>query len=148
MALQGIRERALRTTDAMSSSMRECVHEFGLPIVQGCLDAGVSDPRRIRQLVATIWYGAREAGQSGGALNTVDWLLTQTGGIPNAKTLCRILHSSGYAIVPFEATREMLNASMNEVSGYNVRVSKEEKHRRRLRAALRVGMDQVMAGKR
>jgi hypothetical protein len=39
-------------------------------------------------------------------------------------------------IVPIDPTRAMIDASLSEVSGFNVRVTKEEKHRRRLKAAL------------
>jgi hypothetical protein len=65
---------------------------------------------------------------------TLDVLLAQ--GPINAATLRRVLASHSMVIVPVCPTREMTDASMAEVSGYNVRCSKEEKHRRRLHAAL------------
>lgn len=147
--LSETRIRALDETDGMSASMRECVHEFGIAVVHACLDAGVTEPRRIRQLVNQIWHGARESGeQRGGARNTLEWLLIQNKGSLSLSTLLRVLHDNSYALVPVEATRAILDASMNEVSGFNVRVTREEKHRRRYRAAVRAGMDEMMRANR
>jgi len=136
------RLRAFAVVDSMPSELRGCVHEFGLPIVQACLDAGVRDPRRIRQLVHEIWAGAREGlGQRGGARNEIDWLLMQNrGSVVSYGTLRRVLAQNNMAIVPVAPTRAMLDASMSTVSGFNVRVTREEKHRRRLEAALRAQM--------
>lgn len=144
MILSQTRMRALVTTDAMSPELRECVHEFGMPIVKACLEAGVSSPSRVRQLVKEIWHGAREVDQTGGALNALDWLFIQNQGSLSVKTLLRTLYDAGYAIVPMDATRAMIDASMAEVSGFNVRCTRPEKHKRRFRVAARTGMEELM----
>lgn len=136
----GRRAAHLELVDSMPPSLRACVHEFGSPIVDACLQAKVSDPRRIRHLVHVIWEGARQQGQRTSNLHTLDWLLIQAGAEMSASALLRLLESKSYALVPNSPTRAMLDASLAEVSGHNVRVTKEEKHRRRLRAALMAGM--------
>lgn len=133
--IDGRRLRALAEVDAMPSSLRECVHEFGLPIVRCCVKYGVSDPIHMRELVREIWDGAREGKQTNGVYGTVDWLLIKSGGVSSA-TLMRVLADHGLTIVPLDPTREMLAASMAEVSGFNIKCTREEKHRLRLRAAL------------
>jgi len=142
------RQKRINSFDAvdnMSPELRQCVHEYGYAIVQACLLAGVRAPHRIHQLVKEIWNGARQPTQKRKKGNTLDWLLLQAECPLNADTLRRVLHSEGYLIVPREPTRAMINASLKEVSGFIVRCTKEEKHRRRLAAALRVIEAQTLA---
>ena len=134
------RRALLDRTDSLPPKLRECVHEFGLPIVTACMSHGVNDPAAIRSLVKEIWAGARQAGQKSGARNTLDWLLLRNGAGISAKTLCRTLEDNHLVIASVEPTKAMLEASMAAVSGGNVICTKEEKHRRRLRAALRAAM--------
>jgi len=130
------RRKQLVIVDEMSPHLRQCVHEFGLPIVRACVMAGVDDPRMIRMLVKEIWNGARQLGQKSGARNTLDWLLAQAGAGISSKTLHRVLEDNHLVISSTEPTKAMLQASLAAVSGGNVICTKEEKHRRRLRAAL------------
>lgn len=132
------RERALVTTDTMAPGLRECVHEFGYPIVVACISAGVRDPRRIRELVKEIWDGARQTTQGTSAYGTLDWLLIQAGANISAKTLYRVLADHSLVLTGAQPTRAMLNASMAEVSNFDLRCTKQEKHHRRLSAALNV----------
>lgn len=131
------RRRQLTMVDQMSEELRGCVHEFGLPVVLACTSAGVTSAVSIRRLVKEIWAGARQDGQKSGARNTLDWLLCQNGAGISAKTLYRVLEDNNLVIASVEPTRAMLDASMAAVTGGNVICSKEEKHRRRLRAAMR-----------
>lgn len=126
--------------DKMPAELRGCVHEFGFGIVAACLNAGVSDPRAIRVLVKEIWQGARECGQRQGAVGTIDWLLIQNEAKISAATLFRIFAENNIAIIKAEPSRAMLDASMATVSKFDLRITKEEKHRRRLRAAIRASM--------
>lgn len=136
------RLKQLNEVDMMPGDLRACVHEFGYPIVKSCLDVGVREPRHIRQLVKEIWLGGRQGSQTGGALYAVDTLLSH--GVVSLKGLVRMLNDSSMTIAPIEPTRAMLDASLEEVSGYNIRCTKEEKHRRRLRAALKAARDEMM----
>lgn len=138
--LSAKRHAVLDRMDEMPRELRECVHEFGFGIVQMLIDNGVKSPAAIRQIVVTIWGGARSECQRMGARNTIDWLLGQSGTGASAKTFYRLLAANNMAVVAAEPTRAMLNASLAEVSGHNIRCTKEEKHRRRLRAALRAAM--------
>lgn len=131
------RRRQMAFVDDMPPGLRACVHEFGLPIVFACLEARVTSPAAIRQLVAAIWAGARQVSQRSDAYDTLDWLLVQADSRISGRTLRRVLAGYNLAIVPESPTRAMLNASMAEVSDFQARITKEEKHRRRLRAAIR-----------
>lgn len=141
MTISAKRRDQLVAVDALSPDLRRCVHEFGYPIVHACLNAGVTSADAIRVLVKEIWGGARQQGQQSGARNTLDWLLIQVGAGISSRTLNRVLNENNLAIVPCSPTRAMLDASMKEVSGHNIRCTREEKHRRRLIAAVRATIE-------
>ena len=48
------RHDRMARVDNMTPEQRRCVHDYGLMIVQSCLDLGVKNPRHIRHLVETI----------------------------------------------------------------------------------------------
>lgn len=132
------RLRALTETDQMPRPLRECVNEFGYAIVSCCLISGITSPSVIRKIVPEIWAGAREQSQRHGAIGTLDWLLVQAGAGISAATLRRLLAQNNMLIVSAEPTAAMTTASMSTVAGgvYG-KISKQEKHRLRLQAALR-----------
>jgi hypothetical protein len=133
--------RALEETDGMPRELRECVHEFGYAIVRACLNAGVRDPARIRQLVAEIWRGARHQGgrrvgrPQSSALNLLDWVLLQAGAQITAAALIRLLDTNSLAVVVKEPTSAMVDASMSALDHVGF-VSKRDKHKMRLRAGI------------
>ena len=133
---------ALETVDAMPQGLRECVHEFGYPIVNMMIMAGVRNPRHIRMIVKECWAGSRQAGQNTSALGALDWLLPNVE--PTGRGLIRYLVENSYVIAPICPTNAMIEASMNEVSGHTVRCTKREKHRRRLYAALTAARDDLV----
>lgn len=137
------RQRALDTVDQLPPGLRECANEYGLPIVNACLENGIREPRKIRNLVREIWEGPRNLSQRGGPLTTLDWILVQAGCPISAATLVRILHDNHHYIVPLEPTKHMLDASLAEVSGFSERMTKREKHRRRIRAAILAGIKNI-----
>lgn len=135
--------RSLDQVDKMSPELKECVHEFGYAIVSALQNAGVKDPARMRQLVHEIWMGARQPVQRSSVgtkhspvLDTIDWLLIQSGAQISAKTLLRLLWANHMVVLPRDAGNVMVEASLAEVSSFNVRCTKFEKHRRRLHAAM------------
>lgn len=132
--------RSFERLEGYSPAIRECVQEFGEPIVTACLQAGVREPRRIRELVREIWDGARQTTQKRPLLGALDWLLTQAGAQITTKTLIRVLRDSHYYLVPLDPTSEMVDASMETVSNFDMRVTKRDKHRLRLRAGIRAGI--------
>lgn len=129
--------------DALNPGLRQCVHEYGAPIVNACLQAGVRDPRRIHNLVREVWDGARQHGQrnyTGGTprnamADKIDWLLLQAGAEISAQTLVRILYGGAFVILPLHPSERAVEASMATVSNFDRKVTKAEKHRLRLRAA-------------
>lgn len=135
--------RALEETDNMPAELRECVHEFGYAIVRAMLSAGIKSPTTIRVLVKEIWHGARQPAQRNRVgrthspvLETLDWVLIQADASITAKALLRVLWQNGMVIVPWEPSTVMIEASKAEVSEFNQRVTKTEKHKLRLRAAI------------
>lgn len=131
----------LARTDVMPPALRACVHEFGFAIVEAFIAIGITDPRHIRHLVITCWLGARSpmdrsAASAPGMLNQLDGLLLLAECPVPAMTVVRVLFQSGHAILPLEASALMVDASI-EATGEMGLVSKREKHRGRLRAALR-----------
>jgi len=138
-----LRTKQLETVDRMGPDLRECVHEFGLPIVTVLTKHGIRSPARIREIVRECWAGPRQTGQTQGARSALDFVLAR--GPTSARTLNRIIADYSLVLTTVEPTRIMLDASMAEVSGFNVRVTREEKHRRRLRAALRAAAEANLA---
>lgn len=137
--------RGLDRTDAMSPDLRECVHEFGTEIVEMLVAMGVTQPNRIRTVVHGCWMGARQPLQRNlvGSMRTpvmdsLDWLLVQSGSNITAATLVRVLFANGMAILPLEPSTVMQTASMDAIKGMGL-LNKPEKHRIRLRAAIRQG---------
>jgi len=121
----------------MSADLKECVHEFGYAIVDACRTVGIEQPRHIRHLVHVIWDGARQPLQRR-PLSTLDWLLLQAGAEISGARLIGYLAAHGFLVVPREPNIKMVEASMDAVHHMG-RVTKTEKHRNRLRAALKVG---------
>lgn len=137
-------QRALDATDAMPPGLRECVHEYGYAIVYACRKAGVSKPSAIHELVREIWDGARQPRQKRERLGTLDWLLLQSGAEVNAAGLIRMLANNNLVIINRQPTLAMIGASMKEVANFNLRVTKKEKHRRRLLAAIEAGAEEML----
>ena len=111
-------ERMARV-DAMPRELREIVYEFGLDVVQEFLNHHVTKPKSIKHLIATCLALDYDNGQRRFAKNSTPGLRSN-------------LHVS----VPREPTKEMIEASMREVSGHEILCTKYEKHRRRLKAAI------------
>lgn len=140
----GPRDKRLHEADTMSPEMRACVHEYGLPIVLACKKAGVTEPKRIHELVREIWAGAREHSQRRSPASTLEWYFMQAGIDLNASTLLRLLKNQNLIIVPDMATRPMIEASMATVAKHNLKVTKREKHYMRLNAALAEGAKHLL----
>ena len=134
---------ALDVVDRMPGQLRACVHEYGLPVVSVLMKHGVKDPRHIREVAKEFWLGARQTGQKTGAMGSLDVILSQ--GPVSSAMLNRFLADNNLVIVSVNPSRAMIDASMEAVSGFNVRVTKEEKHVRRLRAALYAAMKEPLA---
>ena len=138
--ISNTRQKQLDAVDSMAPALRGCVHEFGLPIVDTCVRYGVKTPTAIRTLVKEIWAGARQLGQNTSGFNKLEWVLLQAGANLSAKTVHRILAENNMAIIGLSPTKEMIEASMAEVTGLRLKCTKEEKHKRRLTAAIRAQM--------
>lgn len=139
--------RALEQTDAMPPALRQCVHEFGFPIVAAFVQAGVINPKTIRHLVREIWNGPRSSFQNTtigssapGMQKGLDWLLLQAGAQITAAALVRFLWDRGQlVIVPVNIndTHPATQASMETVSNHDQRMTKARKHSLRLTAGIK-----------
>jgi len=114
--------------DALPAEMRQLVHDFGWTVVKAFRDAGVTKAKTIVHLIRCVNEGSVE-GKSRPMI-----FLDEA---PKA------LAGNGLAVVPIEPTQEMIDASLAQVTGFNVIVSKPEKHRRRLRAAIEAGRQKI-----
>ena len=127
--------------DALPASTRALVHEFGYSVVRAFDMAGVRDPRVIRRLIHAVWLGAREPGNKpangGTRLRYVRSLNAAWPQLQNAEAMIRFLRTLAFVPMPIEPSPEMIQASMDEMGNHGI-VSKEMKHRLRLRAAIRL----------
>jgi len=132
------RREALDRVDMMPPALRQCVHEFGLPIVEAFIQAGVTSPGAIRNIVRMCWVSAQGTGSEGrgGVERSIDAMLLREGGAPSALSLASLLRHMNSAILPMSPTDAMVDASIRETSRHGL-MSKEMKHRVRLHAALR-----------
>jgi hypothetical protein len=138
------RDKALDETDRLPAELRECVHEYGLPIVTVLLKHGITRASTIREIVREIWAGARQTSQRRAPSSTLDWYFTQAGVDLNTATLLRLLADQSLIIVPKNATIQMVEASMSTVSGHNLVITKRQKHKLRLDAALEAGSKHLL----
>lgn len=136
--------RDLAETDGMPAELRACVHDYGSAIVRALLRHGVTKPAHIREVVREIWDGARQPSQRLGhgsrTINMLDWILMQQGRDLSARTLLRVLYDHSFIVLPLEPTPQMIEASVATIRNFDQRVTKTEKHRRRLRAAHDAGI--------
>jgi hypothetical protein len=133
------RDKALEETDRLPADLRECVHEYGLPIVTVLMKHGIRRGAVIREIVREIWAGARQTSQRRAPSSTLDWYFVQAGIDLNTPTLLRLLEDQSLIIVPKNATIQMIEASMDTVSKHDMVITKRQKHKLRLDAALEAG---------
>lgn len=136
------RARTLAATDELPGPQRELVHEFGFEIVRAFRDAGIKEPRIVRHLVLTCWDGPRSMSETtrkhapqSRIMQRLDWLLINARASITAETLVRVLWHSNVALIPMSPSEVMVDASIAATADMGL-VSKYEKHRGRLRAAL------------
>jgi hypothetical protein len=122
--------RRMARIDALSPEIRQLVHEEGLTVVGAFLDLGVTAPRHIRHLISTVRCGSNNGGMNPlqreaahRSLGIDDEVVTK-------------LKRAGLAVVPLEPTPRMIDASIALVRDHTEAMTKPEKHRRRLQAAI------------
>jgi hypothetical protein len=129
--------------DRLPPLLRQAVGEYGFSVVMAFVQMGITDPKVMRHLVQAVRLGARERGnerpwapQHRRVFNAIDtWLIANGAGFP-AVALARGMREAGYIPVSLNPSLEMTEASMAEVTVYDPRLSKMDKHFRRLQAAL------------
>lgn len=141
-------EKENDAVDALPKDLRECAHDYGYIIVSICLKHGIRNPVHIRELVSTIWEGARQPAQRTSVFpgapkgaKTLEWLLVQRGVPISAREITRVLLDGHLVILPLEPSPQMVEASIDLTNHVGV-VSKTKKHLLRLRSAIRTGVNQ------
>ena len=109
----------MQTIDNLPEDWRALVHEHGFNVVMAMLDCGVKKAKHARHIINTV----------------LDELSPVRGSFSSQGTRTRAENT--LALIPREPTEAMINASMATVASFEVSVTKYEKHRLRLRAALR-----------
>ena len=141
-------ETPSEAVDRLPANVRELVHDYGFNVVTQFLNAGIKSPATIRLLIRTVHAGAREPGNQrpvGGRRNGksvlahIDTWLVQKGATFTAQMLVRLIRDGGFTVLPCSPSKDMIEASMETVSGYDIRCTRQEKHQRRLCAALVAG---------
>ena len=144
-------QRRMDLVDTMAPELRACVHDFGLTVVKEFLAAGVTDPRKIRTLVRTVYAGSIEIGdrEVGPKVSDGEWTVRYLNdelsrhGLPSVgRHLLSALKDKGRIVVPRKPTRGMIDASIDALRAEgvaHVQVAREDKHRIRLRRALAAG---------
>lgn len=143
--LSAVVYRSLETIDNMSPEMRACVHELGWEAV-AIMRQYRLNPSAMRTICYACWAAPRSARQqppsrkgstrSSSVLGHLDTLLSRAGASISAVMLLAFLKRNGMVIVPYQASAPMVEASMATVTVYDPTVTKAEKHKRRLDAAL------------
>jgi hypothetical protein len=132
----------LDTVDRMLPEWRELVHEYGYEIVHLARDFRLS-PGATRQFIQTVLLGSRSMVNGRGSARRglrgvrrqLDAVLTLIGAPFHAEFLIRQLSDAGFVLVHKEPNEGMVDASIAETGKLGL-VSKREKHRARLRAAI------------
>jgi hypothetical protein len=131
--------------DRLPAELRSCVHDFGYSVVHAFVTAGVTKPTMIRHLIHSVYLGAREAGNrrpavaaGKGVLGIMDDVLSAHGAPSIARPIVVTLRRDGMTILQVEPTQDMVAASCAALSNRGT-ITYEQKHRLRLRAALRCG---------
>jgi len=138
------REKSFVKVDNMPEPLRQCVYDYGLPIVSAFMNQGITKPSSIHEIVREVWNGTRSLYQKKIGYNNIgseienklDWLLIQNGANITARQLIRILYQNQWVILPACPSRAMLDASMSVITGHTVVCTKEQKHKSRLTAAI------------
>lgn len=107
----------MERVDGMDPEMKMLVHEYGLTVIQSFLDLKVTKARQIEHLIKVVLRGSTEIGDRTNS--------------PKLSTM--------KVYIPVEPTERMVLASMAEVSNFDMKVTKYEKHRIRLKAAIQAG---------
>ncbi len=145
--------RALDMVDNMPPAYRKCVHEVGWEAVSIMMPLGLT-PAQIKSVVYACWQSPGSAHQRRGfgqpveercspVMQHLDTLLSRAGANISGAMLLAFLKHNGMVIVPLEPSSPMIEASMATVAGHDVRVTKKEKHRLRLKAALNASVKRL-----
>lgn len=108
----------MQTIDALPKEVRELIHEYGYTMVRAFLDQKITKANIIWHLIQQVQRGSLDTGNG-------------TASFQGGRAM---------VVIPAEPTPEMIHASMATVSNHDMVVDKFEKHKLRLRAAIKAGI--------
>jgi hypothetical protein len=117
-AARGRRVSRMDRIDALPQEWRELVHEYGYCLVDAMRCCGIKEVRHVRHLVETV---LNELSPIRGSLSSQ--------GARTTRENCLVM-------VPREPTKAMIEASMATVCTFDAKITKRDKHRQRLQAAI------------
>lgn len=129
--------------DSLPPDIRAVVHDYGQTRVRFCLQAGITDGKTIRNLLASLLLGSPDGTNRTHKIGAnrietaIDSILLGLGAPAVARELVTTLRrNGGLTIIPLEPTPIGIDASLGALDriGY---VTREQKHKIRLRAAVR-----------
>ncbi len=127
------RQQRMAEIDRLSPALRELVHEFNWNMVKAFLDNGVRDPKKIRHLIRAVSSGAASYGSGRQFGEGASMKISNETSMELSLRHDLVLSW----VVPTDA---MVRASMDAILPYvpgTPLLSKAEKHRIRLAAALK-----------
>lgn len=124
------RVNRMNEIDNLPADIRELVHDFNWTMIKAFLDCGVRDARKIRHLIARVIEGA--ASYDGGNANPLGLRLS-------TNTTLELALRPDVVACSINPDDRVVQASINAVLPYvpgTPLLTKREKHRIRLKAAL------------
>lgn len=145
----------MAAVDALKPEHRALVHEYGLACVDALLQAGVTKPGQMRQIIGTIragggtdrrpLYGFKPENKGRAVLAALDPFLVAQGAGFTGRQVVQVIRDKGYSVLPRTPTREMLEASLHALDNKGL-VTRIDKHTLRLQAALHRGDLEMWGG--
>lgn len=117
------RAERMAKIDNMPDDWRALVHEYGLCVVNALRESGIVKARNAKHIVETV----------------LDELSPTRG----SSSRQGAAHSGRLVTIPCEPTESMIAASLATVSTFDEKITKHEKHKRRLQAAILVGKGSI-----
>lgn len=125
------RVNRMNEIDNLPADIRALVHEFNWTMINPFLKAGIRDARQIKHLIRCVVQGA--ASYNGSSLNPIASLRLST------ETTMELSLREDLVVCEINPSDQVVQASMDAVLPYvpgTPLLTKREKHRIRLRAAL------------
>lgn len=152
-------QNRMKEIDSLPEDLRHLVYEHGWSIIKAFIDSGIKKKNSINHIIYTVREGSFEIGKREGE-NLIYKSIPLSEEIicrcldffkipPISKQIIGHLIHKGQIIVPTEPSEKMIQASMDAVKPISEGgrpLTKHQKHKIRLRAAMKAAMKEQMTG--